>query len=218
MRDTERRLAEIPGLVRYENVPRDELMRRVAAATRETYSREEVYGRFCTLETHIDCPPEDVFTYLADVYSHEEFTYSVREVEPVADRPGLFTGWDTVGEDTRIYMRVDARPEALTVDYHSAWDQGDDLWMVYLFRIVPAEVVLKRPGSVLLWTNCHHPYYAENPYPELAPPSRTLWVGDLWSQFAPGHQVELDNLRAILEHRHRNGIPIVAGRTEAAAR
>ncbi|WP_020673001.1 hypothetical protein [Amycolatopsis nigrescens] len=218
MRDAEERLAEIPGLVRYENVSRDDLMRQVAEAAKETYSREEVYGRYCTLETYIDCPPEDVFDYLADVYSHEEFTYSVREVEEVDGKPGLYTGWDTVGDNTRIFVRVDAKRDALTVDYHSAWDQGEDLWMVYLFRIVPAEVVLKRPGSVLLWTNCYHPYYAENPYPELAPEGRSFWVGDLWPQFAPGHQVELDNLKAILEHRHRNGIPIVSGRAEAVAR
>jgi hypothetical protein len=218
MRDSESRLADIPGLARHENLSRDDLMRQVTEAAKETYTREEVYGRYCTLETYIDCPPEDVFAYLADVYSHEEFTYSVREVEPVEGKPGVYTGWDTVGDNTRIFVRVDAKREALTVDYHSAWDQGDDLWMVYLFRIVPAEVVLKKPGSVLLWTNCYHPYYAKNPYPELVPEGRELWVGDLWPQFAPGHRIELDNLKAILEHRHRNGIPITAAAAEVPVR
>ena len=31
--------------------------------------------------------------------------------------------------------------------------------MIYLMRIVDAQVVFDKPGSVVLWTNCHHPFY-----------------------------------------------------------
>ena len=61
--------------------------------------------------------------------------------------------------------------EARTVDYHCAWDQGKHLWMIYLMRVVDAQVVLDKPGSVVLWTNCRHPFYDDNPYPETAPPA-----------------------------------------------
>ena len=42
--------------------------------------------------------------------------------------------------------------------------------MIYLMRVVDAQMVLNKPGSVVLWTNCHHPFYDNNPYPEAAPP------------------------------------------------
>ncbi len=50
----------------------------------------------------------------------------------------------------------------MTVDYHCAWDQGKHLWMIYLMRFVDAETVLDKPGSVVLWTSCHHPFYDRN--------------------------------------------------------
>ena len=96
----------------------------------------------------------------------------------------------------------------MTVDYHCAWDQADKLWMIYLMRVVPAEMVLNKPGSVVLWTNCHHPFYDKNPRPETAPKDRKVWVGDLWPFFYAGHDVEMENLKHILEHRHHNGLPI----------
>jgi hypothetical protein len=97
----------------------------------------------------------------------------------------------------------------MTVDYHCAWDQGDKLWMIYLMRVIPAQLVLNRSGSVVLWTNCGHPYYDENPHPEMAPPDRKVWVGDLWPFFYAGHHVELQNLKHILEHRHAHGLPVI---------
>lgn len=96
----------------------------------------------------------------------------------------------------------------MTVDYHCAWDQGRHLWMIYLMRVVDAQVVFDKPGSVVLWVNCHHPFYDENPFPGTAPPERPVWVWDFWDTFAPGHQIELDNLTAIAEYRHRNGLPL----------
>ena len=74
----------------------------------------------------------------------------------------------------------------MTVDYHCAWDQGKHLWMIYLMRVVDAQVVFDKPGSVVLWTNCHHPFYDHNPYPETAPPQRPVWVGDFWDMFGAG--------------------------------
>ncbi len=117
-------------------------------------------------------------------------------------------GTDRLNTDTAIYVRTVADPKAMTVDYHCAWDQPDHLWMIYLMRVVDAQLVLNRPGSVVLWTNCRHPFYDRNPFPDTVPPGREGWVGDLWHMFAAGHQVELDNLTAIAERRHRTGLPL----------
>ena len=38
-----------------------------------------------------------------------------------------------------------------------------------------AKLVFDKPGSVVLWTNCRHPFYDDNPYPEDAPPERPVF-------------------------------------------
>jgi hypothetical protein len=196
-------LAGVPGLVRCEDFDREAIAELLTEMTHATYAHERVYGEYCTVHAYIDCPPERVFAYMANPYSLVEWTYSVRALQPTAS-PDLLVGVDA--QDTPIYCRVESHPEALTVDYHCAWDQGDQLWMVYLNRLVPAERVLNRPGTVVIWTNCRHPYYARNPFPALAPKERA-WVGDYWPFFYAGHSLELANLKAIVEHRQRHGLP-----------
>ena len=44
------------------------------------------------------------------------------------------------------------------------------------------------------------------------------WVGDFWDLFYAGHTVEMNNLKAILEHRHRNGLPVCVAPVKAVAR
>jgi hypothetical protein len=198
-------LRAIEGLVRCEDFDREALGERISELTHSVYPHAQVYGEYCTIHAYIDCPPASVFEYMANPLSLMEWTYSVRELSPTS-RPGLWVGVD--GGRTPIYCRTVSQREALTVDYHCAWDQGDELWMIYLNRIVPAETVLGRSGSVVIWTNCRHPYYAKNPFPERSPVSRREWVGDWWPLFYAGHTIELGNLKAILEHRHRRGLPI----------
>lgn len=198
-------LAGIPGLIRCEQFDRDALAERLTEMTHTVYPHDLVYGAYCTVHEYIDCPPEMLFAYLANPYSLLEWTYSVRQLRPT-ERAGLLRGVDTA--DTPIFCRTFSNPSALTVDYHCAWDQGDELWMVYLNRVVPAELVLKRPGSVVIWSNCRHPYYGKNPFPGLCNDPKRIWVGDLWPFFYAGHTIELRNLKAILEYRHHNGLPI----------
>jgi len=198
-------LAGIPGLVRCEQFDREAIAELLTEMTHGAYPHQQVYGDYCTVHAHIDCPPERVFSYLANPYSLLEWTYSVRSLQPTPT-PGLLVGVDA--QDTPLYCRVESHADALTVDYHCAWDQGRELWMVYLNRLVPAERVLQRPGTVLIWTNCRHPYYAKNPFPELEPARERTWVGDLWPFFYAGHSIELANLKAILEHRQRAGLPV----------
>jgi len=194
----------IPNVHRFENCPKDEMNALAMDLTHAVYPHDQVYGKYCTLEEYIACPPEAVFEYLSDVHCLAEWTYSMRDFAPT-EQDGLYVSLDKIGSATRIFTKVKSVPGAMTVDYHCAWDQGDALWMIYLMRVVPAQLVLNKPGSVVLWTNCKHPHYENNPFPDAAPEGRDLWVGDLWPFFYAGHHVEMQNLKSILEHRHASG-------------
>jgi hypothetical protein len=198
-------LASIDGLKRIESFSREQMQDWCLEQTRAVYPHDEVYGRFCTIEEYIDCPPEQVYEYLADPRSLEEWTWSTRGFEPTSD-PDLLVGFDRLADDTRIFCRTETNPAAMTVDYHCAWDQGNHLWMIYLMRVIDARLVFDRPGSVITWSNCHHPNYEDNPHPETAPADRDIWVGDLWPMFYAGHVVEMQNLKKILEYRHKHGL------------
>jgi hypothetical protein len=195
----------IPDLVRCEQFDRDALGERITEMTHTVYRHEQVYGPFITVHAHVECPPDDVHRYMANPYSLLEWTYSVRELAP-AESSGLLVGVDA--NRTPFFCRTTSNAEARTVDYHCAWDQGRELWMVYLNRVVSAETVLARSGSVVIWTNCRHPYYDANPFPELCPHPDREWVGDWWPLFYAGHTIELANLKSILEYRHKNRLPI----------
>ena len=198
-------LSHIPGLIRCEEFDRDALGERLTEMTHTLYPHEQVYGQYCTIHAHVACSPERVFAYMANPLSLMEWTYSVRELVPTA-KPDLLVGVDS--GRTPIYCKTIANSQALTVDYHCGWDQGEELWMIYLNRIVPAEAVLKQPGSVVIWTNCRHPYYQKNPFPALNRDPKRDWGGDWWPLFYAGHSIELHNLKVILEYRTRHGLPV----------
>ena len=198
----------LPAVHRIENTPAEEAHPMIAEMVHSVYPHDQIYGDYCTLQGFVAAPARQVYDYLAHTRSLEEWTFSLRGFAPVGD-DGLWLGKDLLGDgDTDIYARTRACPDAMTVDYHCAWDQGEHLWMIYLMRVVDAQVVLDKPGSVVLWTNCHHPFYDRNPFPEKALPGRDVWVGDYWDVFYPGHRLELDNLTQICEYRHAHGLPL----------
>lgn len=203
-------LQNVAELCRVEDTSPQEMIALSNELTHAVYAHEQVYGTYCTIEQFIACPPERAFDYLADTYSLAEWTYSLRDFGP-ADENGVVPSMDRVGGETRIFTRTVANVEAMTVDYHCAWDQPEHLWMIYLMRVVPAPLVFNRPGCVVLWTNCRHPFYDENPFPERAPSSRSVWVGDFWPLFYAGHYIEMQNLKRILEHRWGHEIETAAG-------
>ncbi|RJQ81498.1 SRPBCC family protein [Pseudonocardiaceae bacterium YIM PH 21723] len=190
-------LADIPGLVRVENSDRDDVLATVAEMTHAVYPHHQVYGPYCTIHTHVDAPAREVYEYLRDPLHLHEWSMTTRDLRPEGD---LLVGTDVLTEGTRIFVKTETNDDAMTVDFHCAWDQGDRLWMIYLMRVVPAELVLGRPGCVVTWTNCHHRFYDENPHPEASPRGRA-WVGDFWDMFYAGHTLELTNLKLICEHR-----------------
>lgn len=162
-----------------------------------TYPHDQIYGQYCTVHGYIDAPPGELHDWLSHPHSLEEWTFSLRGFRPTSEE-GLWEAVDELNPGTSVFIRAVANPDARTVDYHRAWDQDRHLWMVYLLRVVDASTVLDKPGSVLLWTNCRHPRYDDASYPGTVP----------WDGFWAGHQLELDNLTRIAEHRHRHGLPL----------
>ena len=201
------RIEDIPGLRRIEDFNRDQMFETCMELTHAVYPHDKMYGEYCTIQEYIDCPPELAFKYLADPHNLSEWTWSTRDFVESGE-PGLLVGHDRLADSTKIYCRTITHEAAGTVDFHCAWDQPDQMWMVYLMRVIPAQTVFNKPGSVITWTNCHHPYYDKNPFPLTAPRDRSEWVGDMWHFFYAGHKVEMDNLKAILEYRHANQLPI----------
>jgi len=192
---------DIPNLCRIEDTPKEDMQEICMEMTHAVYPHDKIYGEFCSIQEYINCPPEKVYEYLANTSNFLEWTFSLRDME-YNEEEDLYTFTDAIGGKTKCFCRTTSSPEAMTVDYHCAWDQENKLWMVYLMRVIPAELVLDKPGSVVLWTNCCHPFYNNNPYPESAPSDRKVWVGDMWPMFYAGHSIEMQNLKKILEHRH----------------
>ncbi|MFD0383583.1 hypothetical protein ACFQ2B_18135 [Streptomyces stramineus] len=198
-------------LIRCENTSQDDIHKMMVDMTKDTYAHEEVFGPFCSLGEHINVPYNVVFDYLADIHSLEEWTYSMRNLRHIGG--GLYRGREAIQPDTEIFVRADVLKGAEhgLVVWPCAWDQGDELWMRYYFTITDAWRTLRRPGTVITWTNCRHPYYDREvtDVPEYIAAGRArtdrYWVGDIWPQFDAIHKVEMANLKRILEHRYATG-------------
>ncbi|MER6997775.1 hypothetical protein [Streptomyces sp. NPDC000410] len=195
------------GLVWNENTSMDDMMKLMESKTKETYDHSEIFGQYCSLAEHINVPYDIVFEYAANARSLEEWTYSIRNMKHLGG--GLYRADEMIQPDTDIYIRADAQkgPEQGLVIYPCAWDQGHELWMRYYLTIIDSAKVFNKPGTVVLWTNCKHPYYdrATTDVPDYIAEGRArtdrVWVGDIWPVFHAGHSIEMGNLKKILEHR-----------------
>ncbi len=202
-------VGKVPDLFTSEDNGLDQLKAKLREHTKQSYSHDEIFGQFCHTAEYIHCPVDMAFEYAANVYCLEEFTFSLRNFHHIGG--GLYKGTEALARDTYIYMKVDAYPDSRVVDHLCAWDQGDEMWMRYHFRFLDAMPTLRRPGTVVLWTNCKHVYYdrkvTDVPAYITEPRQRTdrVWVGDIWPSFHAIHQIELANMKKILEHRFAHG-------------
>jgi len=200
---------EISGLYTCEDHSIDEVIAYLQKLTKTNYTHEEIFGEYCHLGEYIHCPVEMAFDYAANVYSLEEWTFSLRQLKHIGG--GLYKGAEFLANDTPIYVRCEAYFDSRVVDYLCAWDQGEELWMRYYFRFIDALPTLRKPGTVMLWTNCKHPYYDRSTLSLPGYISAALertdrnWVGDIWPYFDAIHRIEAMNLKAILEYRFANG-------------
>ncbi|MFC3908109.1 hypothetical protein ACFORL_03325 [Legionella dresdenensis] len=197
----------IPGLINNENHNQEQIERLMSDMTKEQYDHEEIFGQFCQLGAYIACPPEMAFEYCSNVLSLGEWTFSMRNFEYIGGQ--IWRSEERLGKNTFVYTKVNAYPDSGVVDYLCAWDQAFELWMRYYFRFIDAQPTLNKPGTVVLWTNCKHPYY-DRATPDLPDyikkgheQTNRAWVGDFWHQFDAIHKIEMNNLKRILEHRFK---------------
>ncbi|AZG44341.1 hypothetical protein D7316_00925 [Gordonia insulae] len=111
--------AHLDGVIRVETHPRAANTHLVVDMVRSVYPHHQIFGDYCTVQGYVDAPPRELYEWLSDTRSLEEWTYSTRGFI-AADEPGLWVGHDMLNEDTKIYARTVANPDAMTVDYHCA--------------------------------------------------------------------------------------------------
>lgn len=201
-------VSNIEGLINAETIDFTKPEEQAKFSNKEVYRSEEIFGQYTNLSDYINCPVEMAFDYAANVFSLEEYTASLRDFRHVG--AGVYRALDKLSPDTYIYLKIEAYPESGVVDYLCAWDQGHELWMRYHFRFLDAMKTIKKPGTIVLWNNCRHPYYDRSedaPEYVAGPRARKdrLWVGDFWNSFYTGHLIETQNMKKILEARFTAG-------------
>ena len=90
----------IDGVIRIETSPREQATPIIMEMMRSVYPHDQVFGEYCTVNDYVDCPPDELFDYLADTRSLEEWTYSLRGFTPT-DEPGLWLAYDRLGVGDR---------------------------------------------------------------------------------------------------------------------
>ena len=89
----------IEGVLRVETSPREKATPIIMEMMRSVYPHDEVFGTYCTVNDYIDCPPDELFDYMADTRCLEEWTYSLRGFTPT-EEPGLWVAYDKLGGPT----------------------------------------------------------------------------------------------------------------------
>lgn len=195
---------KLANLFRFENVPLVEAMHKLDQLVKDSYTHEEIYGEYAPVIQYINSPIKKVYEYLANADNIQQWTYSLRNLKRI--KKNFYVAADVLLEDTDIYVQIKANPKNYTIEHHCAWDQGKDLWMRYYFYLLDAKPALKKPGTIMMWLNCKHPYYYltdETQLPKHIVKSRNKanrrWVGEYWKYFPAMHQLEAKNVKTILE-------------------
>jgi hypothetical protein len=56
----------IEGVTRIETSPREKATPIIMEMMHSVYPHDEVFGQYCTVNDYIDCPPDELFAYMAD--------------------------------------------------------------------------------------------------------------------------------------------------------
>ncbi len=95
----------IDGLIRVETSPKEKATPIIMEMMRSVYPHDEVFGTYCTVNDYIDCPPDELFDYMADTRCLEEWTYSLRDFTPT-EEPGLWEAYDKLGASGAVGKAV----------------------------------------------------------------------------------------------------------------
>ncbi|MFZ4698985.1 MAG: hypothetical protein ACOYMG_02940 [Candidatus Methylumidiphilus sp.] len=174
----------------------EDVMRIVEERYKSIIPHEEVHGTFVTLTRFVPLPLDYIFNYLAHVPNLEEFTLSLRNFQPCPGREGLWKGEEHFKAGTKIYLKCVAHRESGCVDHPCAWENSENLWSYYAFRLFDGKSVMNQPGTVVQWTNFRHKNY------DLGGPFKELI--EAFPRFYEIHGIELDNLVRILEARFKH--------------
>ena len=96
----------IDGVIRIETAPREKATPIIMEMMRSVYPHDQVFGEYCTVNDYVDCPPDELFEYLSDTRSLEEWTYSLRGFTPTKE-PGLWLAYDRLGSEMCIRDRFE---------------------------------------------------------------------------------------------------------------
>ena len=194
--------------MRIENSDKDATTPIIMDMTRAVYPHDQVYGQYCPINAYIAAPPREVYEYLADTRSLEEWTYSLRGFTET-EEPGLW-----------VVLRPARGPDQ-DLHPHGCQSRRDDGGLP--LRVGPGRAPVddlpdargRRSGGAEQagiggdLDQLQAPVLRREPLSRRPlPPDRPVWVGDFWDMFYAGHQLEMDNLKAICEYRAGHGLPI----------
>ena len=57
----------IEGVTRIETSPREQATPIIMEMMRSVYPHDDVFGRYCTVNEYVDCPPDELFAYLTSI-------------------------------------------------------------------------------------------------------------------------------------------------------
>ena len=84
----------IDDVVRIETAPREKATPIIMEMMRSVYPHDEVFGEFCTVNSYIDCPPDELFDYLADTRFEEG---RIAWQDHATEEPGLWVSHRLIG-------------------------------------------------------------------------------------------------------------------------
>lgn len=180
-------------LVRIETVDNDDMNEQMVEQTHAVYPHAVIYGASFTLEKTIEATVDDVFKFLQQTASIEQWSYAYRLDKKTNGDSGVIF-FDTVTQQHwHCQITIYAKANVIDLRWHSAVD--DSLLIHESIRIIDTQSAFNKPGTVLLW-NCSH-----------APPQNnaknlsTMPCSDYWQQIPARRKIEINNIKTILEHQ-----------------
>ena len=86
-------LDDIEGTIRIESHPRPVATPLMLDRLRSVYPHDQIFGDFCTVQGYVNAPPDELYDWLSDTRSLEEWTYSLRGFSET-DEAGLWVAQD----------------------------------------------------------------------------------------------------------------------------